>query len=301
MHALHQHGEEVRQHAEGRHVEEGDQHPDGEVAVAQQPERHQRVGAARLDEREQRQQQDGEDGRTDHQPVAPAEFGALDEGEHQQGGTAGDTERARQVEPAALGAGGVARDDVQRAQRDQDAERHVDVEDGGPAEVVGQHAAQERAEGQTAGAGAAPDREGPVPLGALREQGVDQGEGGRQQQRAADALDGPGRDDVPGAGRETAGQRGQRVQGEGEDEHPAPAQQVGRAPAEQQEAAGEDDVGADHQLLGLAGEAQVLADLREGHEHDVQVEAVEQLGQGEQGEGPPQVARGASGGPAGRR
>ena len=72
------------------------------------------------------------------------------------------------------------------------ADRQVDEEDPRPAQVRGEHAAEQHTDGATDAGGSAPDAEGDVPLTPLAEGGDDDRERGRREQRAAEALQRPG-------------------------------------------------------------------------------------------------------------
>ena len=105
---------------------------------------------------------------------------------------AGDRQqRADDVEPAAQPLGLVQVEE--RADHQHDADRHVDEQHPPPAEVLGQDAAEQQPE-RGAGAGhRGVDGERPGALLALLELGGDQRQRGRRGDRAAEALDRPGR------------------------------------------------------------------------------------------------------------
>ena len=67
----------------------------------------------------------------------------------------------------------------------------------------------------------------------------------------------------------------------------APAEQVGRAAAEQEEAAEGEDVGVDDPGQVLLGEVERVADRRQGDVDDRGVEDDDELGRGQQDQGPP--------------
>jgi MFS family permease len=91
----------------------------------------------------------------------------------------------------AVGEVGPALAQHERGDQDRgDADRDVDEEDPGPAEVRGEHAAEEDARGRAAARGGAVDPEREVALPALGEGGHQERERGRRHQRAAEALEG---------------------------------------------------------------------------------------------------------------
>ena len=107
-------------------------------------------------------------------------------------------------------------------------------EDQPPAHRVDQHAAQERPD-QPGDAGQRrpqADRAGAV---LVPERGLDEREAARGEQRAADALQGAGRDELAGGLREPAQQRGRGEPADADDEHLAAAVAVTQRAAEQDE------------------------------------------------------------------
>gem|GEM_PF-4050419 len=296
LHVLEQQRQEVRQRAKGAHEYEREDHAHHQAAVAEQPHRHQGVAAARLDHREGQQEHGGQRERREDGRGQPAVLRPLHQGIDQQRGPRRRRQRARHVEAAARGARGVLGNHQERRHDGDAGQQDVDEEHRRPAIGAGQHAAGQRTQRQAAGAGAAPDRQRAVARRAFLEQAVDQRQRGRKQQRGADALHrARDHDDrrVPG---QPADQRRQRVQPQRADEHAPLAQQVDGAPAQQQKAAAEHRIGADHPLQGLFGKAQARADLRQGHEHDVDIQGVDELREGEQRQAPAQRTVGARGG-----
>lgn len=218
----------------------------------------------------------------------PAVLRALHQSIDQQRGRRRRRQRARHIEAAARRARDIL-GDHQECRDDGDArQQDVDEEHRRPAIGAGQHAAGQRPQRQTAGAGAAPDRQRAVARRAFLEQAVDQRQRGRKQQRGANALHRARDHDDRRAPGQSADQRRQRVQPQRADEHAPLARQVDGAPAQQQEAAAEHRIGADHPLQGLLGKTQARADLRQGHEHDVDIQGVDELGKGEQRQAPAQ-------------
>ncbi|CAA9552762.1 MAG: hypothetical protein AVDCRST_MAG49-1931, partial [uncultured Thermomicrobiales bacterium] len=102
-----------------------------------------------------------------------------------------------------------------------DPDRHVDQEDPVPAGVLDEQAADDRAERQAGDRDRRPDAERAAAL--LRREGLgDQGERERHDQRRADPLQGPHRDQDLDALGEGGDQRGAGEDGDA-DQEPAPA------------------------------------------------------------------------------
>ena len=81
---------------------------------------------------------------------------------------------------------------------------------------------------------------------------------------------------------QSARERRQCIQAQCEDEHASLADKVGRPATEQQEAAAEHHVSTHHPLQRLPREMQASADIRKRDEHDVDVEGINELCEGEQ-------------------
>ena len=140
---------QVQRHERDR-AEEGepDHEADGagrsERRVAEELERQDRLGGARLDQREQREQCGAADDRGEHPRSAPRVARAAEARVEDHAGQArGEDDRAEPVDPMPLChllrlEGG--RDHRQRSR----AERQVDVEDPPPREVVDEEAAEQR-------------------------------------------------------------------------------------------------------------------------------------------------------------
>ena len=145
--------------------------------------------------------------------------------------------------------------DLRERHRDRaDPDREVDEEDRLPADAVGEHAADQRADRDRGAGDRAPHAERGAAVAAL-EGGGQQRQRGREHERAADALQ---------RAREVEHQRrpGERAQrrGDGEDrdpdhEDPAAAEEVGERAAREQQRRERERVGVDHPLQ--VGEARV--------------------------------------------
>ena len=164
-------------------------------------------------------------------------------------------------------------DDEQRGDRDDgDADRHVDEQHPAPGQPLGDQTAEHQAERAAAGDDGRVDGERLDPLPALGEGADHQREHRGRGERAADALDGAGRQQHPGRGGEAAGQRGEREDGEAGDEHPAAAEDVARATAQQQQPAEGQRVPVHHPGQAGRGEVQAVLDVRQGDVHHGRVE-----------------------------
>ena len=124
--------------------------------------------------------------------VAPAPGRGLDERPDQAEHRAGQQHDAEDVEGARGVLGAVVEQDQQAEDEGEDADRHVDEEDRLPADVLDEHAAEDRAAGGGGADDHAPDADRHVQL-LGREGGAQQAERGRHQQGAEQALEAPGR------------------------------------------------------------------------------------------------------------
>ena len=180
----------------------------------------------------------------------------------------------------------------QRRQHDgRDPDRDVDEEDPRPAQVRGQHAAEQHADGRAGAGSGAVDPEREVPLAALGERGHQQRERRRREQRAAEALEGAEADQRGLRPGEAAEQRADGEEGEPRDEQPPAPEQVGEPAAEQQDAAEHDRVGGDHPLQVRLREVQVGLDRRQRDVHDRDVEDDHELRGDDQCECAPAAVR----------
>ncbi len=184
---------------------------------------------------------------------------------------------------------GAALGDQAGRQRQCDC-RHRDVhpEHPLPAEAVGEDAAEQ----DTGCAGrtrdGAPGAQRLVALGTVLKEAGDDREGGRRDDRGAQALCRTGGDQLALVRGEPGRQRSDPDDNEARHEDAAPAEQIGSPAAEQQEAAEGDHVGVHHPgQVGLR-EVQALADARQSHVDDGRVEHHDELGDAEQDQrGPP--------------
>jgi hypothetical protein len=185
-------------------------------------------------------------------------------------------ERPRQIKPASRLAWAVHGNQPEGQHHRDDCQRDVDEEHRLPAQRLREHSAEQHAHHQPRGACAAPDREPAVAFGAFGEAGVDERQGGREDQRSAKPLHGAGDEQHLGRRGQASKQRRAGVEREARDEDPPPPEQVGGAAAEEQEAGGRHGVSADHRLEGLRGVIQCAPDLGQRHHHDVLIQGDDQ-------------------------
>jgi hypothetical protein len=134
-----------------------------------------------------------------------------------------------------------------------------------------------------------PDAHRLVPLRALLERRRDDREGGRGDQRGAEALE-PAAEDQHRRGVGEPVQQGREREDDepGEEDALAPEQVAGAA-AEEQEAAERQRVGVDDPLQVALGHVQVGLDRRQRHVHDRRVEDDHELRQADEREDEPGV------------
>ena len=155
-------------------------------------------------------------------------------------------------------------DDHQRRQRQVDQEHR-------PPGPLHQPAADERADrsGDPAQPRPGADRRGPVRAAERR---GDQRQAARGQQRAADALQGPARDEQRKVRRRPAQQRRHREPHHADHEHAAAPEPVAQRAAEQDQRGQRQGVGVDGPLQAAEARAEVRADPLQRHVDDGAVE-----------------------------
>ena len=159
-----------------------------------------------------------------------------------------------------------------KAASDRDhADRDVDEEDPVPVDVLGDQAADERAdrEGERGDAGPDADRRSPL---LRRERDSDDRERRRVHQRRAEPLDDARRDQERRVTGQAAREGREREDGEADDEHPAPAEKVGELAAREHESPEGEGVPGDHPLELGHLEVERLLDGGQRHVHDRVVE-----------------------------
>ena len=180
----------------------------GERGLLEERHVEHRLGLVQLREDERGEQHDGGREEADGRAAAPAPVAAAQQREDERKETSGEEHEAEQVEAAMLL---VARL-VQVGERAEDAEgsdRQVDEEDPAPAGVLGQEAADERADRDGEPDRRAPDPERGAALAAVELLREDR-ERDREHRRAADALEAAGEVEEEGSGGRAAEGGGER-------------------------------------------------------------------------------------------
>ena len=294
-HFLHVQGEEEELREDRTAHQETAQVRGRERPQPEDAKRQERRLRSDLDREEGGDQRRGRGEEADRRRRAPA---VLDGARHpidQEHQAAGDRRGAGDVE-VAVGEFGAALTEQPRSEPDDErADGDVDEEDPRPAEAAGQCPSEQDAGGSAAARDGAPDAECKVALAPFAEDGGQDREGRRGEQRRAEALQGAEGDQRafrPGKAVQ------QRADGEerqpGDEQAPAP-EQVGEAAAEEQHAAEEDRVGSDHPLQARLREVQVGADRRQRHVHDRDVEHDHELRCDDDREGGPAAPISSSG------
>ena len=189
--------------------------------------------AALLDGDERHQEDGGRREQAERDGGAPAVGARLGEPVDERQQSAGHRRGPGQV-VAVVGRGAALRDVAEGGHGGGDRDGHVDEERPAPRSELGQHAAQDEADGGTGDGDAAVDGEGPGPLLGL-------GEGDRQQREGGGRHDG-GEGALEGAGAEEHGRvLGQAPEGggageadEADHEHPLAPEVVGDAAAQEE-------------------------------------------------------------------
>jgi hypothetical protein len=157
-----------------------------ERRLAEQREVEHRVVAAELDQHEGDEEHDRGGEADEDQRAVPAFRVAADEPEDQREQAAGKRDEPRPVDARA--ARRLRLLDLAQRERDRDdPDRQVDEEDRLPADAVGQHTADERPDRHRGACDRAPDAECGSAVAALVG-GGEQGQRGREHERAADPL-----------------------------------------------------------------------------------------------------------------
>ena len=179
--------------------------------------------------------------------------------------------------------------EAQRERERGDPNGKVDEEDPRPREVLGQHPAEDEADGRTADGDGCPDAERLGALRALGECRRDDRQRGRGDQRRTKPLQCPRADQHPLTGGEPVEQRGAREDHQADQEQALAAEEVTGAPSEEQESAEHERVGVDDPLQVALGQVQILLDRGKRDVHDRCVEHDHELRQADQDEDDPGV------------
>ena len=177
--------------------------------------------------------------------------------------------------------------DQQEARGDRDQpDRHVDVEDRAPADVLGEQAADQRADRERERRDTRPDADRRAAL-ARRERGRDDRERGRVHQRGAGALDDAGADQEPRARRERAGERGAAEDRQADDEDAPAPEQVGQLAAGEHQRGECERVAGDDPLELREPGPELTLDRGQRHVHDRVVEHDHEQAEADGRERPP--------------
>ncbi len=270
-----QHALEVgRQHEEPAEQGDRDQR-DGhrgpaEHRFGEQPQVEHRVLLAAAAQHQAGQCGHRADQRAEHQGVAPAALGALDDPPGQRGQTAGRQSRGGQVDPGRGRVGGLG-EQQQAGDRAEQHQRHVDQEDRAPPEAAQQQPADDRPErhaerrhGGQQGGGAA--------LFAGREDRRDHRHRHRHHEGGSQAHPGAGGDQGARAVGQGAEHRGHAEQGEAEHQGAAAPDPVAEQAGREQGGGEHHRVGVDDPLLLTGGGVQLPGQVGQ---RDVQHRGVE--------------------------
>jgi hypothetical protein len=166
-----------------------------------------------------------------------------------------------------------------------------------PSGVGGEEAAGQQADRPAHCACPAPDAEGFVALGSLREHVRHDRQGGRRHERRPQALDAAHHDEEDVRGGQAAAERGGGEDRKAGHQETAAAEQVSGSAAEEQEAGEGQPVGGHHPLQVGLWEAQLRADGRQCGVHDREVHDHDEVGRDQQRERLPLPSGRWAGGP----
>ena len=122
-------------------------------------------------------------------PVAHCGVIQIGEGVDERGQADGDQKRAEHIEALRLLMPAL-RHEAHRTEQGEGGNRHIDEEHPAPIEIFGEHAAEDEAEGGTAGGNRRPDAEGPVAFLAFGKDDREDRQRRRRHHRTASALHG---------------------------------------------------------------------------------------------------------------
>jgi hypothetical protein len=254
------HVEEQREHR-ARDRERGELHA-GERAAPEQLERQHRLAHAPLDGDEREQQEGRTAQQRDDQRAAPPFLVAAQQRQHEQQQRAAERHDAGPVDARRVRVARLAQRELGGGER-RGPDRDVDEEHPLPAEPVGEHAADERPDGDGhADRGAVGAHRGAA-LATGGELLRDQGERDREHDRAADALHGTGQVEERRIGREPGQQRRDGEHDEADREHAPAPEPVGERPGGEHERGERQRVGVDDPLQVGEARAEVVADRRQ--------------------------------------
>ena len=212
----------------------------------------------------------GGERRPDH-GIAEASLRLLDQGEHRprqaerREGDPGPVDAGHRVGVAALG------DRVEGDRGRRRAYGEVDPEDPAPGELADQEPGERRPHHGGDAGPRGPRADGP-PAPLAVEGRRDDRQRARDEQRAAQPLDGSGRDERLVAGRQGAERRGGAEAAETGEEHPPATELVGQRAAHEEQRDHRQQVRLHHPLLAGEARVQPARDRGQGDVHDRRVE-----------------------------
>jgi hypothetical protein len=236
-----------REEQEGTEPAEREQRHDDRAAerdAAEEAQFEQRIGAARLVAEDAQDAEPGEDQQPEEHRRRPAEPARLDDRLHHATEHEDHEHLPEGVEPARPGRAGLGHERGGGHDGDGD-DRHVDPEDGPPAEAVDEGAAEDRPERERQAGHRAEHADGAGAFGRRGEGRDDDGQGDRVEHGAADRLDGAGGDQPADAGRHAAQKRPEPENGEPGEEDALAPEPVRGGPGEHEEPGQHQRVGVD--------------------------------------------------------
>jgi hypothetical protein len=232
----------------GEELQRERERPGREAAAGEEARIEHRLAPAQLEDHEGDQQDGADREPRQHVGVEPAADRRLDD-------PCDEAEQPQRREGGAHGVEGRVpaprrRHDPGRRGRRDHRERHVDREHGRPREPLEQRPREEQPDDRPGARDAGPDADGAAAL-VLRKDVRDDGEGGRHDERRADADHGSQRDQPARVADEDGGQRRDAEDGQADLEDALAAEAVAERARRKQEA-GEDERVRVHDPLQLA-------------------------------------------------
>ncbi len=222
-----------------------------------------RLAGAALDLEEGDEQDDAEHEQAQDADVGPAPVDRLVEAEQQGDQAAGDGGDPQVVDLPLAGLDRGLVDELRGGERREGGDRQVEVEDGPPAELVGEDAADQRTEGVAEPGD--PENQPARKRRALGGQGGERhAEDRRPHQGPADAHPDPGADQEGGVRSDRPQQREAGEDRRADEEDLAPAEHVGQPPAGDQAHPEDERVGVDRPLDRADVDVEVLLHRRQG-------------------------------------
>ncbi len=245
------------------------------------------------DERRQQHRRQGQAGEGD--AGGPTVLGRPGEPVDQGDQTGRHAQRARDV-VARIAMGPALADHRGGGDGGENGDGYVDEQAPTPGGELGEHTAEDEADGGAPAGDRTVDTEGGRPLLDLGEGHRDERESCRSEQRTEGALQGAGAEEHRRVDSHAAESRCAGEAEQPEDEGALAPDIVGDAAAEQQQATEGQGVGGDHPLAVGRRDVQRALGRGEGDRHDGRVEHHHQLGDGDDGQGQPAPGIGPGGG-----